>query len=97
MMCCVLKSVSICWGVGMDAKIQQVYRYFQSNEEQLAELLRERERYLNGTQALLRNLEKGDALVFYRALMYKELRNLGVHEPICKEDERDTSPRWSRI
>lgn len=49
-----------------------------SNQEQLASLLRARENFIEGTQVMVRSLERETELIFLRSLMERELEMIDV-------------------
>lgn len=55
-------------------------RCLASNQEQLASLLKTRENYIEGTQVMLRSLERETELTFLRRLMERELELVDILE-----------------
>lgn len=55
-------------------------RCLASNQEQLASLLKVRENYIEGTQVMLRSLERETELTFLRSLMERELELVDMME-----------------
>jgi len=55
-------------------------RCLASNQEQLASLLKTRENYIEGTQVMLRSLERETELTFLRSLMERELELVDMME-----------------